>query len=118
MTSSDPFETEPQSKEENWHALTPQEVLEHLKVQDSGLTNADVAHRLKHYGPNQLVEGKRTTFLEMLWSQFNNFIVILLIIASLVSGLLGEWVDASVIMTIVLLNAILGIVQERSAAEE
>jgi len=101
-----------------WHALTSREVLEHLKVQDSGLTSSDVAHRLEHYGPNQLVEGKRTTFLEMLWAQFNNFIVILLIIASLVSGLLGEWVDASVIMAIVLLNAILGIVQERSAAEE
>jgi len=120
MTSSDPLETEPQSKEDDqkWHALTSKEVLEHLKVQENGLTSEDVADRMRHYGPNQLVEGKRTTFLEMLWAQFNNFIVILLIIASLVSGLLGEWVDASVIMAIVLLNAILGIVQERSAAEE
>ncbi|MFH2038812.1 MAG: cation-translocating P-type ATPase [Chloroflexota bacterium] len=101
-----------------WHALTSREVLEHLKVQDSGLTSSEVALRLKHYGPNQLVEGKRTTFLEMLWAQFNSFIVILLIVASIISALLGEWIDASAIMAIVVLNAILGIIQERSAAEE
>jgi Ca2+-transporting ATPase len=120
MTVSDPLEIESQVPEEtkNWHALSPQEVLEHLKVQENGLSSEEVAHRLKHYGPNQLIEGKRTTFLEMLWAQFNNFIVILLIVASIVSGLLGEWVDAIVIMAIVLLNAVLGIVQERSAAEE
>ena len=54
----------------------------------------------------------------MLWAQFNNFIVMLLIVASVVSALLGEWIDASAIMAIVLLNAILGIIQERRAAEE
>ena len=120
MTVSDPLENQSQGQEEtnNWHALSPGEVLEHLKVQDNGLTSADVAHRREHYGPNMLVEGKRTTLLEMLWSQFNSFIVILLVVAALVSGLLGEWVDAIVIMAIVLLNATLGIVQERSAAEE
>jgi len=120
MKSSDPLETDPQSKEDDqkWHALTSKEVLQHLKVQDNGLTSEEVAHRLDHYGPNQLVEGKRTTFLEMLWSQFNSFIVILLIVASIISALLGEWIDASAIMAIVILNAILGIVQERSAAEE
>src|SRR3990170_598822 len=101
-----------------WHSLSSDEVLEHLKVRENGLTSEEVETRLRHYGPNQLVEGRRTTFLEMLWSQFNNFIVILLIVASIVSALLGEWIDASAIMAIVLLNAILGIIQERSAAEE
>jgi Ca2+-transporting ATPase len=120
MKSSNPFENEPQPKEEikKWHALTSQEVLEHLKVQENGLTSAEVADRIQHYGPNQLMEGRRITFLEMLWSQFNNFIVLLLIAASIISALLGEWIDASAIMAIVLLNAILGIVQERRAAEE
>ena len=82
--------------------------MEHLKVQENGLTEAEVIDRTAHYGPNQLTEARRTTFLEMLWSQFNNFIVMLLIVASIVSALLGEWVDASAIMAIVLLNALLG----------
>jgi Ca2+-transporting ATPase len=101
-----------------WHALSQEEVLTHLKVKENGLTSEEVADRQAHYGLNQLIEGKRTTFLEMLWSQFNNFIVILLLVASVISALLGEWVDASAIMAIVVLNAVLGIVQERRAAEE
>jgi Ca2+-transporting ATPase len=105
-------------KPQLWHALSTEEVLAHLKVQENGLSAAEVAERTSQYGPNQLVEAKRTTFLEMLWEQFNNFIVMLLLVASIISALLGEWVDASAIMAIVLLNAVLGIVQERRAAEE
>jgi Ca2+-transporting ATPase len=120
MIGNESHEAESQPKEEshNWHALSAHEVMDHLKVQENGLTTDEVVERTAHYGLNQLVEGKRVTFLEMLWSQFNNFIVILLIIASLISALLGEWIDASAIMAIVILNAILGIVQERRAAEE
>jgi Ca2+-transporting ATPase len=102
---------------EPWHALSAGEVLEHLKVRDDGLTSAEAAARRAQYGPNQLSEAPRPSFLKMLWEQFNNFIVMLLIVASLVSAFLGEWVDASAIMAIVILNAILGIVQERRAEE-
>jgi Ca2+-transporting ATPase len=120
MNSSESSETRPapQSGSTPWHALSAQEVLNHLKVQEQGLTSAEAADRFQHYGPNLLQEGKRTTLFEMLWSQFNNFIIILLIVASIISALLGEWIDASAIMAIVLLNAILGIIQERRAAEE
>ena len=111
QSPSIPVETEP------WHTLSPQEVLEHLRVRDNGLTSAQVAERLAQYGPNQLTESPRPGFLAMLWDQFNNFIVMLLIVASVISALLGEWIDASAIMSIVLLNAILGIVQERRAEE-
>src|SRR5512136_1423901 len=55
--------------------------------------------------------------MKLLWEQFNNFIVMLLIVAAVVSALLGEWIDASAIMAIVILNAILGIVQEQRAEE-
>jgi Ca2+-transporting ATPase len=120
MKSSETSETQPPSKDEThkWHALSPQKVLDHLKVQENGLTAVEVADRMEQYGPNLLTEGKHTTFLEMLWSQFNNFIIMLLIVASVISAALGEWIDASAIMAIVLLNAILGIIQERRAAEE
>ncbi|MBK9924476.1 MAG: cation-translocating P-type ATPase [Anaerolineales bacterium] len=103
--------------EHDWHSLTPEQVLEHFEVQDGGLKTEDVKKRLEQYGPNQLKEAPRTTFLQMLWDQLNNFVVILLIVASVISALLGDYVEAAAIMAIVVLNAVLGIVQERRAEE-
>lgn len=102
---------------ENGHALSVQEVLDHLKVRENGLDSDQVAERLARYGPNQLMEAPRRSFLKLLWEQFNNFIVMLLIAATIVSALLGEWVDAGAIIAIVLLNALLGIIQEQRAEE-
>src|SRR5574338_1498400 len=98
-------------KQHEWHALGAEEVLAHLKVQDHGLSTAEAKKRLEQYGPNQLKEAPRPTFLQMLWDQLNNFVVILLIVASAVSALLGDYVEAAAIMSIVVLNAILGIIQ-------
>ncbi|MEW6083450.1 MAG: cation-translocating P-type ATPase [Chloroflexota bacterium] len=100
-----------------WHALNAEEVLNHLRVANRGLTSTQAKERLEQYGPNQLKEAPRPTFLHMLWEQLNNFVVILLIVASLVSAVLGDYVEASAIMAIVVLNAILGLVQERRAEE-
>jgi len=102
---------------EDWHALSAKEVLEHLEVRKNGLTSSEVTRRQDQYGFNQLTEAPRPGFLKLLWEQFNNFIVMLLIVAAVVSAMLGEWVDASAIITIVLLNAILGIIQERRAEQ-
>jgi len=103
--------------EHEWHALKTEQVLSHFEVQDNGLTTEEAKKRLDHYGPNQLKESPRPTFLHMLWEQLNNFVVILLIVASVISALLGDYVEAAAIMAIVVLNAILGIVQERRAEE-
>ena len=104
-------------KQQEWHALTAEEALDHLRVEDSGLTSVEAKRRLEHYGPNQLTEAARPTFLQMLWEQLNNFVVILLIAASVISAVLGDYVEAAAIMAIVVLNAVLGIVQERRAEE-
>jgi Ca2+-transporting ATPase len=104
-------------KPEPWHALTAEEVLDHLKVRENGLSDSEAAERMKQYGPNQLTEAVRPGFLKLMWEQFNNFIVILLIVAALISAFLGEWIDASAILAIVVLNAVLGIIQERRAEE-
>ena len=104
-------------KDEAWHALSPEDVLRHLEVQGDGLTDEQAARRLSQYGPNQLQEAPRPTFWHMLWDQLNNFVVILLIVASIVSALLGDYVEAAAIMAIVVLNAVLGIVQEQRAEE-
>ncbi len=99
---------DPSLENKDWHALTAQEVLDNLRVQESGLTSEEAAQRKEYYGPNQLVEAPRPGFLQLLWGQFNNFIVMLLIVAAIVSALLGEWIDASAIMAIVVLNVDFG----------
>ena len=81
----------------------------------TGLTGAEAARRLEQYGPNQLAEKPRPGFLRLVLDQLNNFVVILLIVAALVSLLLGETIDAAAIFAIVVLNAILGVVQESRA---
>ena len=102
---------------EAWHALEIDQVLNDLEVQEAGLSSDEAAKRLAHYGQNQLLEAARPSFWQMLWEQLNNFVVILLIVASVVSALLGDYVEAAAIMAIVVLNAVLGIVQEQRAEE-
>ncbi len=106
-----------ESEPREWHALKTEEVLDNLKVEGNGLTSQEAKQRLAQYGPNQLKEAPRPAFLQMLWEQLNNFVVILLIVASLISALLGDYVEAGAIMAIVVLNSVLGIVQERRAEE-
>ena len=103
--------------QQEWHALEADEVLRHLEVEENGLTSAEAAHRLEQYGENQLREAPRPTFWHMLWEQLNNFVVILLIVASVISALLGDYVEAAAILAIVVLNSVLGIFQERRAEE-
>ena len=104
-------------KKENWHALPAKEVLERLGAQEGGLAIEEAEKRLSQYGPNQLQEAPRPSFWKMLWEQLNNFVVIMLIVASVVSAILGDYVEAGAIMAIVILNAILGIVQEGRAEQ-
>ena len=105
------------TKNQAWHALPSEEVLEYLDVTEDGLTSEELEKRLSQYGENQLQEAPRPTFWQMLWEQLNNFVVIMLIIASIISAVLGDYVEAAAIMAIVVLNAILGIVQESRAEE-
>ncbi len=82
---------------------------------ERGLTQAQAKERLEKYGPNELQEKPRPGFLSLLLAQFNNFLVIILIVAAVVSILLGEYVDAIAILIIVALNAVVGVVQESKA---
>ena len=103
--------------EHEWYALKAEDVLGHLKVQNEGLASEEVEKRLGQYGPNQLNEALRPGFLALLWAQLNNFVVILLIVASVISALLGDYLEAAAIMAIVVLNSVLGIVQEQRAEQ-
>jgi Ca2+-transporting ATPase len=83
----------------------------------NGLSAEQVHTRLERYGPNELMERPRPGFLKRLLDQFNNFLIIILIVAAVISLLLGEVIDASAIMAIVVLNAVLGLVQESKAEQ-
>jgi len=80
-----------------------------------GLTSAEARDRLEKYGANQLTEQKRYSAWEIFFDQFKDFIIWVLVGAALVSGFLKEWVDALAIVAIVVLNAILGFIQEYRA---
>lgn len=79
---------------------------------ESGLTSADAEKRLKKYGPNVLKEEKGKSAFSIFISQFKSFLIVILIAASLVSFGLGETLDAALIAAIVILNGIVGFIQE------
>ncbi len=101
-----------------WHAMSTEEVLTRLETrQQQGLSSKQVAQRLEKYGRNELAEKPRTSFLKMVFDQLNNFVVILLIVSSIISAALGDWVEAGAILLIVVLNSVLGVIQENRAEE-
>lgn len=100
----------------SWHTSETREVLDRLHVDpEQGLSAHEVEQRLREHGPNELVERGLKSPWRILWEQLTGIMVIVLIIAALVSLLLGDRLDAIVILAIVVLNAILGFVQEYRA---
>nr|WP_307334771.1 calcium-translocating P-type ATPase, SERCA-type [Caldalkalibacillus uzonensis] len=79
---------------------------------EEGLTQKEAEKRLHKVGYNQLEDGQRISAFALLLGQFKDFMVLVLLIATLISGLLGEYTDAITIIAIVILNAILGFIQE------
>jgi Ca2+-transporting ATPase len=101
-----------------WHTLNEEETLTKLDTtRAQGLSTAEVKKRQQEHGLNQLLEKPRPTFLKLVFDQLKSFVIILLIVAAVISAILGEWVDSGAIILIVALNAILGVVQESRAEE-
>ncbi|NMB58951.1 MAG: cation-translocating P-type ATPase [Chloroflexi bacterium] len=108
----------PSEKASSYSTSTIEETLKGLGVDlEKGLSSAEVISRTEKYGPNQLQEAAKRTFLQMVIDQLKSFVIILLIVAAAISGILGEWVDAIAILLIVVLNAVMGVVQESRAEE-
>jgi Ca2+-transporting ATPase len=80
-----------------------------------GLSGADVGKRLAQYGPNELSQQEKASPWELFFNQFKNVLVVILIAATILSALVGEYVDAAIILVIILFCAILGFVQEYRA---
>jgi Ca2+-transporting ATPase len=96
-----------------WYQIEVEEIARLLDSNLSqGLTEIGLNAKKAKYGPNELTEQKGKTIGAMLLGQFKEFLVMLLFFAAVISGFLGEWLDAGVILFIVALNALLGVIQE------
>jgi Ca2+-transporting ATPase len=103
---------------QNWHAMDPQQVARELGVDPQrGLTRDEVARRLAQHGPNELTQEERDSPWKLFFDQFKNVLVIILIVATLLSAFVGEYVDAIIILVIVVFCAVLGFVQEYRASK-
>ena len=103
------------------YTLTTQQVLENLGVDAGGLNDQQVQERQAKYGPNKLKEGKKPSLIQRFFTQLKDPMLIILMIAAAVSALTGmlsgenEWAEVIIIVAVVLLNAILGVIQESKA---
>lgn len=99
-----------------WYKKTKEETLTSLDSNfDTGLSDAQVSEKLEKHGTNELKEEAKTSFFKKILEQFNDFLVIILIVAAIVSAWVGEGKDAIVIIAIVIVNAFLGLYQEGKA---
>ncbi|MFZ1528568.1 MAG: cation-translocating P-type ATPase [Ferruginibacter sp.] len=99
----------------DWHRLSTEESFKLTGSGQQGLSSQVAEERLTEYGFNELTEGKKKTIAGLLLNQFKDVMIIILLLAALISGMMGDITDTVVIVIIVLLNALLGLVQEYRA---
>ena len=100
-----------------WHSYPPQQVLEAFKTGNAGLSQAEAKLRFEQHGPNQLKPPKPQSVLIRFLLQFHNVLIYILLAACSVTAFLGHWVDSGIILGVVVINAIIGFVQEGKAEE-
>jgi magnesium-transporting ATPase (P-type) len=106
----------PMSELPAWHAVAADEVLRRLNTDPKkGLDTNEVSQRLSKYGPNRLPEGKKQGPFMRFLSQFYNILVYVLLAAGFVKLMVGLWLDAAIILGVVIINALLGFIQEGKA---
>ncbi len=113
MTSVTGIDTRPKSKD--WHSQSSEDVLTQLGSSAAGLSAQEAAQRLATDGANEIKEGKRISPVQIFLGQFKSILIWILVAAGVVSGVLGEMVDAIAILAIVVLNAVIGFYQEFNA---
>jgi len=101
----------------DWHRIEAEEALTRLGTSVNGLTSARAENILREQGPNLLPETQRRTLPRMLLDQFSDFMIAVLLVAALISGFVGEAQDTIAILIIIVLNAVIGTVQEYRAEQ-
>ncbi|MDP3839276.1 MAG: HAD-IC family P-type ATPase, partial [Methylococcales bacterium] len=104
------------SQQKHWHNLPPDTLMTDLQVDSQqGLSDSEAEKRLKEHGLNRLTPQRGKSALRLLFEQVNQPLVYILLIAAGITGFLEEWVDSSVIFGVVLVNTIIGFIQESNA---
>jgi Ca2+-transporting ATPase len=101
----------------NWYQINSKDVFRKLNTSEEGLTDKEVKERLIEYGPNKLAEEEKISKVKILIHQFTSPLIYILLIAGIVTLLLQEYIDSGVIFAVVILNAVIGFIQELKAEE-
>lgn len=112
---TDPANPAPRREPMKWHALPVAEALAALDTGAQGLTGAEATERLERHGPNRLTPPKPRGPFKRFLLQFHNLLIYVLLAAAVITAGLDHWIDSGVIFTVVILNAIIGFVQEGKA---
>jgi len=99
----------------DWHASESSVALRALNTEAAGLAQAEAERRLKLHGPNRLADADPPSLLARVVRQFNNMLLIVLMVAAALTAAMGHWIDSGVIAAVVVLNALIGFVQEGKA---
>ena len=102
-------------QQSKWHALTADEAITQLETTRDGLSQEQVSQRRSSYGPNKLPEAPQASTLARFLKQFANLLVIVLMVAGILTAFLQHWIDTAVIFAVVIVNALIGVVQEGKA---
>lgn len=98
-----------------WHAISSDDAFAELNSTTEGLTSNEARQRFEKHGPNRLSPPMRKGALQRFLAQFHNVLIYVLIVAGCVTATLGHWIDSAVIFGVVVINAIIGFVQEGKA---
>lgn len=98
-----------------WHTLPEAEALSQLQTGEHGLSAAEAARRLAQHGPNRLPEQRRRSALMRFLMQFHNVLLYVMMASAVITAFLGHWIDTGVLLAAVLINAVIGFIQEGKA---
>lgn len=100
---------------DNYHSKTKEEIFQELQTSERGLTKQEADKRLQQKGLNEISKGKKTLQILVFLKQFNSPLIYILFVAMIISFIFHHLIDAYVILAVILINAIMGFVQERKA---
>ena len=100
-----------------WYRLSADEAADRLGSGPEGITVQEAERRLADFGPNELEEGDERTRWQIFLAQFRDLFTLILVVAAAISAFLGDWVELVAILAIIVLNAVMGYVQESKAEE-
>lgn len=101
---------------QKWHAMNAADVIDHFKTdEEHGLSRDEARQRIEKYGKNEIPKGKKRSWWMRLLMQFHNVLIYVLLAAAIITALMDHWIDTWVILAVVIINALIGFIQEGKA---